>query len=359
MKHILPILTASLALAATTASANFYYDYYQDPGKSGVDNEYWVVDDWNKYESGTDSFSYKDFSVARNSDWEWVGNATSEVTGKAIIDNNNFYRIHVLGDNVNLYLTDFVDNAGSSTNASALYNNIDEYGYRKLELVDGKYVATGDTVTSKLSLDDNGNPIITNLPDGSSSQAPIIDSINNNGTTVDRYKYHLGTFNSGDVIELYLKDLEGGEAYSYSQINEIDPATNAPYGADGAFGDGGYRVNLETDEMLNGYYYQDENLESAGYQGFGEGEEAKAARALASSKSMPLSALDPSGTRVYFGIIGTSLVIGGDENGNGSGGGGSGGTFGSPLPGGLQIALIAGLFGLGFWYIRRRKAIAD
>jgi len=34
----------------------------------------------------------------------------------------------------------------------------------------------------------------------------------------------------------------------------------------------------------------------------------------------------------------------------------AGGPVGSPLPGGVQIALIAGLFGLGFWYIRRRKA---
>ena len=31
-------------------------------------------------------------------------------------------------------------------------------------------------------------------------------------------------------------------------------------------------------------------------------------------------------------------------------------AVGSPLPGGLPIALIAGLFGLGFWYFRRRKA---
>ena len=33
-----------------------------------------------------------------------------------------------------------------------------------------------------------------------------------------------------------------------------------------------------------------------------------------------------------------------------------GGSFGSPLPGGVQVALIAGLLGLGFWFIRRRKA---
>ena len=344
MKYILPILTATLALAATTASANFYYDYYQDAVVSGVTDGSDTLDGWWYDTYHTDTTYYKDFDVVRNSNWN-----------VAEINNSNFYRIHVVGNDVNLYLTDFVDNVGSETNANALYNNISEYGYRKLELVDGKYVATGDTVVNKISVDKNGDPIITKLPDGDSGKAPIIDSIDNNGTIVDRYKYHLGTFNSGDVIELYMKDLDGGEAYSYSNFNEVNEATNTRLGAEGGFGDGGYRVNLETDEMLNGYYYQDENLESAGYTGFGEGEEAMAARALAASKSMPLSALDPSGSRVYFGIIGMTVDIDGDDNGNGGSGSG-GGTVGSPLPGGLSIALIAGLFGLGFWYIRRRKA---
>ena len=34
------------------------------------------------------------------------------------------------------------------------------------------------------------------------------------------------------------------------------------------------------------------------------------------------------------------------------------GTSGAPLPGGVSIALVAGLFGLGLWYVRRRKAVA-
>ena len=44
------------------------------------------------------------------------------------------------------------------------------------------------------------------------------------------------------------------------------------------------------------------------------------------------------GDQVNFGIVAT-------------------GTFGSPLPGALPIVLVSGLFGLGFWYIRRRKAV--
>ena len=358
MKHILPILTFALLSAAATVSADhFYYDYYKDPGQSEVNNEYWVVDDWNKYESGTDTFSYKNFGVARNSDWAWVGKADSSTTGKATIDNSNFYRIQVVGNDVDLYLTDFVDTALDEYNQNALYHNISEYGYRKLEQVEingrTQYIAADATVVNTLSVADDGTPMVTYADSTDPSPLSKIDTVTNQGRTIDRYQYFLGTFNDGDVIEVYMKDLEGGEAFSYSGINEIDSTTNAPVGADGAFGDGGYRVSLETDEMLNGYYFQDENLEPQ-YSGFGEGEAADAARASASSKAMPLSALDPSGSRVYFGIIAkVDGVIG-----SGSGNGGGSGVAGSPLPGGLPIALVAGLFGLAFWYIRRRKATA-
>ena len=56
--------------------------------------------------------------------------------------------------------------------------------------------------------------------------------------------------------------------------------------------------------------------------------------------AMPLAWLAPSGSGLSFGIQGTAVPVG------------------SPLPGGLQIALIAGLFGLGFWYVRRKKAVS-
>lgn len=361
MKHLLPLLTLALLGAAGTAFADhFYYDYYKDPGQSEVDNEYWVVDDWNKYESGTDTFTYKNFGVARNSDWAWVGKADSEVTGKAVIDNSNFYRIRVIGNDVDLYLTDFVDTALDEYNENALYHHISGYGYRKLEMVevDGRtqYVAVDAPVVNTLSVAEDGTPMVTYANSDDASNLPTIDTVTNQGRTIDRYQYYLGRFNDGDVLEVYVKDLDGGIAYSYSGINEIDSTTSAPVGADGAFGDGGYRVGLQTDEMLNGYYFQDENLEPE-YHGFGEGEAAEAARAAASSKAMPLSALDPSGSRVYFGIIAkVGGVINGNNNGNGGGDGNGNGAAGTPLPGGLQFALIAGLFGLGFWYIRRRKA---
>lgn len=357
MKHILAV-TLALAGAATTAFAdNFYYDYYKNPGQSGVTNEYWVVDPWNKYESATDSYSYKNFSVARNSQWSWVKEGES---GKAVINNSNFYRIHVVGNNVDLYLTDYVDNAQYETNENALYNHISEYGYRKLEQVTPvnggrtQYVASGDTVVNTLSRAEDGTLMVKYAGSDEASELKTIDSVNNNGKTIDRYQYYLGNFNDGDVIEVYMKDQAAGEAYSYSGINVTDTNTNAPIGADGAFGDGGYLVNLQTDKMVNNYYFQDENLQPE-YRGFGTGDEAERAREAASSKAMPLSALDPSGSRVYFGII---AKVDGVIGGNNGGGGGASGTAGSPLPGGLQIALIAGLFGLGFYYVRRRKAMA-
>ena len=61
-------------------------------------------------------------------------------------------------------------------------------------------------------------------------------------------------------------------------------------------------------------------------------------------KVMPLAALDVgSGHRVFFG-----LYVGADDDG----------PVGSPLPGGLPTALTCGIFALGFWYVRRRKAVA-
>ena len=389
MKRLLPILTLALLGAAATASAdNFYYDYYKNPGQSKASNDYWKVDAWNIYETQTDSFSYHDFSVSRYSDWASLGSEAVYETkkGKSDIDNSNFYRIQVSGDNVDLYLTDFVDTALNETNSSALYNRISEYGYRALEqqvTVDGRtiYAPAGDTVINTLSVTKDGTPMVTYAGETEATELSTIDSVNNQGRKIDRYQYFLGTFDDGDVIELYMKDNNSSQGvYSYSGINVIDSGTNAPVGPQGGFGDGGYggtksvydeelgkyvqvpvtEVIEQTDEMLNGYYYLDENLEEKGLHGFGGyTDEAKAARALASDKSMPLSTLAPSAENgVYFGIIAKvdGVIYSSITNGGGSGGAGA---AGSPLPGGLQMALIAGLFGLGFWYVRRRKAIAD
>jgi len=360
MKHILPILTLALLGAAMPAFADYYYDYYKDPGKTDVESEYWVRDAWNTYESKTDTFKYNDFEVSRNSQWTYAnGGAQAQ-----LLNVSNFYRINVTGNNVDLYLTDYVDNAESDYNANALYHHISEYGYRKLEKVEvegerTKYIAVDAPVVNTLSIIDN-TPMVTYADSDEPSRLQTIDTVTNEGKTVKRYQYYLGQFNDGDVIEVYMKDtVDPDGVYSYSGINEIDSTTNAPVGADGGFGDGGYRLDpVQTDKMLNNYYFQDDQLTARGIGelAFGEGEDAERAREATSSLAMPLSTLAPSAENgVYFGIIAkvNGVIYSGN---NGAGGGGSGNAVGSPLPGGLPIALIAGLFGLGFWYIRRRKA---
>ena len=58
---------------------------------------------------------------------------------------------------------------------------------------------------------------------------------------------------------------------------------------------------------------------------------------------------DQNSVPMYFGVVASGATYTPGTSGT---------VSGSPLPGGLQIAIIAGLFGLGFYYVRRRKAMA-
>lgn len=381
MKHLLPILTVALALTTTTASAAYYYDYYLDPPNTEpADNPYYG----NRQQSDSFTYGTRDnngeaienpnvFTVARETKWD-----TKFAWPNSVKD--NFFRIDVPDTNagkVTLYLTDFVSEVvpqvdypyNSSTNA--LFNmDIVEYGYRELTLINGKYVP-GETVTkSILVADDKGEIVVNDKNYSLSGSVTPIDSIDYNGTgnaedVMIRYKYELGTFDPDTTIELYMKDSSGREIYSFSSYGGVDEKTgenvytpfdnsditlNQTTGANG-FGDGGYRVPQGvTDEMLFSYYFVEEikdgegNLirENADYHDYTKFDSDKT---LASKKAMPLSHLTPfefinnaisEGTTVQFGIYGVTAA-------------------GSPLPGGLQVTLIAGLFGLGFWYVRRRK----
>ena len=368
MKRILPILTLALLGAAASVQVSaqespsapqstYYYDYYRDASVSDLT--------YNKVGPGnfapdyyTDTTTYKDFQVVRNTNWY-----VDEVNLAPYMTQSNFYRIHILGDEgtkVNLYLTDYVDNAGSDNNASALYRNIEKYGYRKLQEVtmDGKtqYIASNapeDTVIYDVNGKTVKDSVHITKEQFDDLGAEIIDP---ESYDVTRYQYSLGTFTAGDVIELYMKDSANADGvFSYSGFNEV-LLGNDNVGAMGGFGDGGLRLSEHTDEMLNGYYFQDDTLEELGYDELKFGNNT-AGREAASSLAMPLSTLVPSeGKGVYFGIIATAAGIIDDNNGTGGGDGdGNGGTSGSPLPGGLPIALVAGLFALGFWFVRRRK----
>ena len=128
--------------------------------------------------------------------------------------------------------------------------------------------------------------------------------------TRTRIGYYLGEFQAGDEIEVHMS------ATLYDDNNEIVSSMtdssnhyNSEYTS---------KVGIRTDPV-------DSNLQIA-------------------SIYLP--------HQVNFGILGDA------GNGNFVYGTSREVTVGSPLPGGLTIAIVSGLFALGFWYIRRRKTIA-
>ena len=394
MKHLLPILTLALLGATTTASAGYYYDYYLNPEPTDV-----VHNQRGDYFNERDSFTYKAFSasdsntvsdsnkytVYRESNWG------SDISYDG--NNNNFFRIEVGKKNtetVRLYLTDFVSSIYGSdpiynSDSNAIFNDvygkdengndvlvkrgIVEYGYRTLTLENGKYVA-GETKSFStvienpegsieiMGKDENGQEVLKKYSLNETNVQPK-DTIKVNkwNEAVTRYQYDLGTFNPGDIIEVYMKDAMGGEVYSFSSYiddeyvpfdNEapvLDEGDNIISVSQGGFGDGGYHIApIETDAMLNSYYFVESIAGVKNPDYHPDYTKFDSDKTKAAGKAMPLSQLIPTnGLAVAFGIYGsaTGEVV-----------------QGGPLPGGVQIALIAGLFGLGFCYIRRRKTVA-
>ena len=410
MKHILPILTLALLGAATTVSAsNFYYDYYLpsnvtlDPAPGLDANIHNVTYNDTTYTNQNDTVTYKTisdsestpknpnvisdentFTIHRESNW------ATNLRGS---DPNNFFRIEIGQNNkelVSLYLTDFVaglypDGPYNST-SNALFNDgyttvtdpddptqtksvlsqraIVEYGYRELSKdAKGNYTVAGDTKKYNTVEQASDGKITIEGLEGKyklADNVSIIDQVTT-GNTVNRYQYYLGTFEPGDVIEVYMKDsTTDGVVYSYSSLIEDENGESAytPFdpsapvlddggeyltATQGGFSDGGYAVgSTETDKMLYAYYFNEAlskpNDDYHDYTAFD-----KTGITAAAKKAMPLSQLIPTnGFAVAFGIYGRAT---GEA------------VHGGPLPGGVQIALIAGLFGLGFCYIRRRKVI--
>ncbi len=393
MKRLLPILTLALLGAAVTAfaadeatptvatsSSNYYYDYYLNPPNTApVRNNY----------NGNENFNYSDtftygtrdnagisidnpnvFTVARESNWG------SSIPG---YNKDNFYRVefaNYVGEGepgtsnytvskssnsntgkVALYLTDYVSevvpqsNGPYNSSSNALFNmGIVEYGYRELTANgDGTYTA-GETFSNEILVEDpNGEIVVGDKNYKLSDKVTPIDSIDyyGDGRTKTRYKYELGTFDPDKIIEVYMKDADGREVYSFSSyegvdengenvftpFDKTDPEVNGD--PNGGFGDGGYRMPArETDKMLSQYYFVQElpNVDgtkrvNSDYQEASLEEFDKNKNIIsAAQKAMPLSELIPmgnlaslgAGTAVQFGFYGVAV--------------------GSPLPGGLQIA---------------------
>ncbi len=212
------------------------------------------------------------------------------------------FKIHAK-EKVTLYLYDYLDNIKDNTtdtvagyyNSNAMANkNISEIGYRVFD----KNGNITDQGSHALANDLNLEPEVVTTQ---SANGPV---------NVTRNVYYLGEFNPGNDVEIYMKFNDGSEIYS----NTVDMPG-------GYYGGNGASPYARVDKLM------------LAYKG---GNEAVAA------KAMPIAYLANTGNEVSFGILAIAP---------------QGGAVGGPLPGGLQIALIAGLFGLGFWYVRRRKAV--
>lgn len=279
MKHILPILTAALALTAMTSSAiDYYSDYILKADESG--NVFYAPYNHN-INIQTKVDNYQNYSVIRtNLPDQGFGHDTT-------------YRVQITGEKVDFYLTDYIDNVDAHYDNNALTTKgIKQIGYRYLESND----------SSK-----KGTESIHNLAaDPTPAESVHFEPNPDYKYDVVRNKYYLGTFNQGDVIEIYMsREEDGNGVWSTSTLYT------------GGYGEGVTDATDQLAQYQNGWNYE------------------------AGRKAMPLASLTPAGgSRVFFGFQASGAAT----------------AVGSPLPGGHQIALIAGLFGLGFYFVRRRKA---
>ena len=207
--------------------------------------------------------------------------------------NNSRLTLHANKD-VNLYVYDFVDNVQSGTNTSALNgdNPVKRIGYREVG-------DTSEGTTRPLGAPDDSEVVQMNYEGPEAERFDIV-----------RNSYYLGKFNANTDYELYVE-------YA-TPISD-----NRPW----SYTDWGGGILADNDTLMAAYL-------------------------AGSFDAIPTTAEASSAT--YATLVQVNSISFGLRSGPAPAAGG--GTVGGPLPGGLQIALIAGLFGLGFWYIRRRKA---
>jgi len=237
-----------------------------------------------------------------------------------------YYTIRITEGTGRLYLMDYINNVQS---ANTFQNN--QWGQNEAIQAQGIikygwYDASNMKVTDELSADD------VHWMDVNEDNRSVGQSFNDlynpgNQTPIVRYKYDLGTdFKEGDVIGIAMMK-ESGEIVGSFSANEGRNSTR--YGTS-----------------------QSHSADQYAAVKIGNG-----AWTIEAKEAMPVAEftfggkLNNGSTQMRYLFQGegvTPTIQDNDDHNNG--------TFGSPLPGGLQFALIAGLFGLGFWYIRRRKA---
>ena len=215
------------------------------------------------------------------------------------IENNSRLKIHANKD-ITLYIYDFVDNVGSGDNSANALNGVNPEK-NKLAVQRIGYREIGDT--SEGTIHSLGTPADTETI-----------QMNYEGPEKDRYdivrnSYYLGEFKAETDYELYVE---------YT----APLADNRPW----SYTDWGGGILAGNDTMMAAYF-------AKSFETIGPNAEASSATYATLVQANSIS----------FGLRSDHAPA-------------AGGTVGSPLPGGLQIALIAGLFGVGFWYVRRRKA---
>ena len=275
MKHILPILTAALALTATSAFAAFNYT---------VETTKYT----NQNNQGTD--------------WE-------------------YYTIHITEGTGRIYLMDYINNLQDRNeyhdghwgqNESIEAQGIIKYGW---------YDASKMKETDTLSVDDVH---WTDVSKDNRAEGPSFNDPYNTQNTIPitRYKYDLGTdFKEGSVIGIAMMAKDGSIVGSFSK-NENRNSTR--YGT---------TWNHSVDQ----------------YAAYQKGWTIEAREFMPVAELTFGTTLGNNSTQMRYLFAGEATTVIPPTEPE---------PLGTPLPGGLQIALIAGLFGLGFWYVRRRKTVA-
>ena len=194
--------------------------------------------------------------------------------------------------NIKLFVYDFVDTVQDGVNASALTGTSEKSG--PVQLIGYREIdSTGTPVASSENIHALGPSVDPEIVNRvNADQKPI---------QVVRNSYYLGEFKAGKDYELFVSYTANPSDGKWSYTDHV----------------GGYDV--QADKLMMAYL-------SESFQTFADN-----AGVLAQEYTHLVQVNNKS-----FGLRSE--------------------TIGSPLPGGVQIALIAGVFGLGFWYVRRRKA---
>jgi hypothetical protein len=229
---------------------------------------------------------------------------------EVIFEGNSNLRIHV-NEDIKLYVYDFVDNVQSADNSASALNGVNagqnklavqQIGYRKIVAgSDGTFVKTSDE--KDVNIHSLGDPTDTETINRKEKMTEWYTK----EYDIVRNSYYLGEFKADTDYELFVSYATDGSDGKWSYTDNA----------------GGYLI--QTDKLMSANIKQD-------FLSIYDQDIYDLAQVYT-----PLAQVN----NISFGLRSAPAdpVV-----------------SGSPLPGGLQIALIAGLFGLGFWYVRRRKA---